>query len=111
MFVVLVTHNTGHGEVTDPVQLTEDIHEAIKTARTIETFGYEFYGDVGVEVCRIQPERRPYMKSEFIWHLGDMPPSTAVFYRGHYRHFGKHSDYWKEDWFDLGLQQLVDENV
>ena len=31
MFVVLATHNTGHGEATNIVQLTEDIHEAIRT--------------------------------------------------------------------------------
>lgn len=116
MFIVIATHNTGHGEASTPVLATKSIRKAVKTARGIEGLGYEFYSDeIGVGVYRLEAGH-PYRKEEFKWHLGENPPPTIVFYREHCK---KHDAYhlndpidgscWKEEWFDRKLQSLADE--
>jgi hypothetical protein len=111
MFVVLVTHNTGHGEVADVIQLTRNIKKVIKTARSVEKLGYEFYSnEVGVEVLRLKPERRPFKKYESKFSPGCWSPLILVFYRQHSKsHQGDHSgDCWTEEWFDDNLKKAVD---
>ena len=94
MFVVLVTHNTGHGDVTEPVQLTGNLSEAVATCRRVETMGYQFYGnEIGAGIYELGPEKRPYRKAE----------QTMVFYRQHYREPRSGSN-WQEDWFDENLK-------
>ncbi len=109
MFVVVVTHSTGHGESSIPILVTKSISKAVKTARDIENFDYEFYSkETGVGVYRLE-EGRSYRKKEFKWLFGKNPPPAVIFYR---RILEIHSLcsglLWEEEWFDDKSQVLVD---
>ncbi|MFH0803510.1 MAG: hypothetical protein V1877_00090 [Candidatus Tagabacteria bacterium] len=105
----MATHNTGHGEVSDSVLITNSIRKAVKTARGIENLEYEFYStEIGVGIYSLKPER-VYHKEAFKWLPGQTPPPTVIFYRRHHiLHMGA-SHYedgkcWKEEWFDKKLE-------
>ncbi len=55
MYLVIATHNTGHGEVSTPVLLTDDMTEAIGRARDAEVLGFRFFTNgSGVVVYKVE---------------------------------------------------------
>jgi hypothetical protein len=117
MFVVVVTHDTGHGKSSCPVLATRSIRKAVETARGVEGLGYEFYGnETGVGVCRLE-QGRSYHRDSFKWLEGGNPPPTVIFYRHHlvdyflgFDESGRphHHTFWKEEWLNKKIKTEVD---
>ncbi|HAU08003.1 MAG: hypothetical protein A2568_01840 [Candidatus Yanofskybacteria bacterium RIFOXYD1_FULL_44_17] len=93
MFIVIATHDTGHGEVSDPVLMTEDLISAVQIAKNPEQLGYQFYGnEIGCTVYKMEHEKI-YSKSDFNCQGRGDPPDMLVFSR--IRLNGE----WREMWF------------
>jgi hypothetical protein len=112
MFLVLVTHNTSHGEATSPILITQYIRHALIAARRPERFGYELFGtEIGATIYNLELDKF-YAKSDFTWNLPP-PPSTMVFSRKHCKtHEGAHltdGSCWEEEWFDPILKEVFKE--
>ena len=105
LFLVLATHNTGHGEVSSPLQLTEFISAALGTARDVRKLGYEFYGDeVGVGIYQLKPGSRPYQKNEFKLSSKVAPPDFPCIVYFHHRKDGS----WEEEWWSVFEKNLFE---
>ncbi|KPJ85850.1 hypothetical protein AMJ57_01565 [Parcubacteria bacterium SG8_24] len=55
-YVVTALHDTGHGEIGEPILDTDDLHLAITTARRAEELGYAFNDDSLICVSRLRPD-------------------------------------------------------
>ncbi|MDP1629388.1 MAG: hypothetical protein Q8L57_02090 [bacterium] len=109
MFVVMVTHNTGHGEVSYPILVTKSIRKAVGTARGIESLGYQFYNkETGVVVFRLE-QGRSYPKGEFKWFENQIPSQAVIFYRWPGEIINGRVIRWAEDWYNKELQALAGE--
>lgn len=112
IYVVGVSHNTEQGEiVADIVLLTEDIREAVRIARAIGNFGYEFSSiDTGVAIRRVEINR-PYFKTNRERPEKNHSPRAHVFIRSHAANHGASKcaeSHWEETWLNGKLQRLVD---
>ena len=101
-YVVLVVHNTGHGESADAICATQLPTVAIEVARGAEKLGYEFYSDEAYVAVYELKENMSYSKSSFKWLSGENPPENLpiILFRQ------KKDGIWKEEWFDKELEKL-----
>lgn len=103
MYVVLVTHNTGHGEETNVLLVTDDPARAHLIAVMVEKYGYEFLSsDACVTVYQPRPETT-YPKEIYRFLQGDPPPPAfpVVYSRR------KSGGAWVEEWWDGLFRSLV----
>ncbi len=100
LFLVSVTHNTGHGPCNDPLMITEHLETALKAARSAESWGYEFYDpmETGVGISRLEFGRL-YPKEKWKFSGNPPPDYPCVVY------FRKEDGRWTEEWFDEALQE------
>lgn len=102
MFVAVAHHNTGHGEASSPLIITESIAVAVETARDAEALGYQFYNDeTGVAVFRLLRETRHGKEKMRIVE----PPNDEniiVFVRTH------RNGEWEEAWCNPRVQALYE---
>jgi len=103
LFVAVVKHNTGHGESTDVIQVSQDPLEAVLVARDVEKLGYEFYSEgTGVAIFRLEMSRK-YAKDEFKFSMGRLPPDYPVIFCRR----KKENSEWEEEWFDRKLANFL----
>ena len=113
LYVVLVTHNTGHGDEDTVMLITRDLVQAVSVAKTAEEYGYQFYNSKGgVVVTRLVPGR-VYAKCEFKWNLGSPPPRTVVFSTRFMpaSEVLKKPQKWVEEWFDKKAERQFNQVV
>lgn len=102
MYVVLVTHNTGHGEETNVLLVTDDPARAHLSAVMAEKYGYEFLSsDACVTVYQPRPET-PYPKEIYRFLQGEPPAASPVVYSRR-----KSGAAWVEEWWGEPFCSLV----
>lgn len=111
LYVVNVMHNTGTGLFHNVVLVTADPMAAIKTARSVQDLGYEFYLYGAVHVQRVELDLS-YNKRCFL-RLGGTPPPRCVVYARTRRQVataeGQPRRYrWEDEWMDTDLWKQYD---
>lgn len=57
MLVVTALHNTGHGDASTTVLITDNINHAVDTTRGVERLGFQFYSnDTLVSIEELHPD-------------------------------------------------------
>lgn len=94
MYLAIVTHDTGHGESSNVLAVSENFVSLIKAVMSVEEMGYEFYGDeTGVIVYQAYPDV-VYPKRVFKTNGSSFPEdSPLVFARTHT------DGGWRQEWF------------
>lgn len=103
MFVAIAHYNTGHGEASSPIIVSDSIVSAVYAARNAEGLGYQFYEDeTGVAVFQLMRERQ-YDKAAMC--IADLPgeSNATVFLRTRRR--GE----WREEWCNARAQARYDD--
>lgn len=102
MYVVIATHDTGHGEVSHPVLMTEDLVAAVQIAKNPEQYGYQFYGnEIGCTVYQME-RGKIYSKSDFNWQGRGDPPEILVFSRIRF------NGNWGEAWYAFEQRYIME---
>jgi hypothetical protein len=100
-FVVVVSHNTGHGVCETLVLVTDDQKHAVEVSRSVEALGYEFLNeDAHVSVYRPKPGR-VHAKAEYEFNImgGPSQDYPVLLYRR------KADGRWTEEWFDATAEK------
>ena len=86
-YIVHVHHDGhGHGEESDVILITQDITQAIRTARKIEEYGFSLKGECYASVSLLNPD------VVYAQHANDKP---VVYFWSHYA--GSWSEQWLKD--------------
>jgi hypothetical protein len=99
LYIVEVTHNTGHGLCSNIALVTDRLGAALMIARRAEKLGYEFHTplDSYVVINLVSP-------GVIYGERGDTDGrSPVVFVRR------KTSSGWREEWYDERLKEAADE--
>lgn len=119
MYVVLVTHLSGHGEVTSPILLTTDPVKAVNTSRLArEGDGFRFDRECCIAVAKMVPEAI-YIE----YRDGILPDGASTEYvlieRPKFSEVGGSAfaggrpgstlSHWDEEWVDASFKQIYED--
>lgn len=111
MYIVIATHDTGHGQVSTPIWVSRDnsliaLCGAIRSARSVtnvpHVYGYEFLNNDAM-VCVysvLQSSTLTVCKKEAM--------NAIVFVRRYVKIFGQEPR-WEEEWFDKKIERIYEE--
>ncbi|MFA6407127.1 MAG: hypothetical protein WCV80_00275 [Candidatus Paceibacterota bacterium] len=106
MFIAIVTHNTGHGEVSNPFIISEYLPEVIQAVQSINedaSLHYEFHEDeTGFVVYNI-PMNKILGKLNFLDSIGTQISESYPVVFSKIRMGGK----WQERWWNKHLIKVL----
>jgi len=105
MFVAVAHHNTGHGEASSPIIVSDSIVSAVDAARRAEELGFQFYQDeTGVAVFQLN---REHLHDKGAMRITDPPSETnvTVFLRT------KRQGEWREEWWNPKAQERFEREL